>query len=91
MITICGLEYGLCVGSRVCHVTEASVVNMAPVPRKRHVSSAAAAQQTVKRVKIEPNNKVEEILQSKKHANAVYDILEVLQVKPTRQSFVLSF
>ncbi|XP_029693731.1 nucleolar complex protein 4 homolog isoform X2 [Takifugu rubripes] len=52
---------------------------MAPVSRKRHVSSAVAEQQTDKRVKIEPNHKVEEILQSKKHANAVYDIFELLQ------------
>lgn len=90
MITICGLEYVLCVGSRVCHVTDASVRNMAPVSRKRHVSSAVAGQQTDKRVQMEPNNKVEEILQSKKHANAVYDIFEDLQVKSICQSFVLN-
>lgn len=70
-------------------MTDASVGNMAPVSRKRHVSSVAE-QQTGKRVKIEPNNKVEEILQSKKHANAVYDIFEVLQVKSICQSFVLN-
>lgn len=79
-----------CVGSRVGHVTDASAINMAPVSRKRHVSSAVAQQQTDKRVKIEPNNKVEEILQSKKHANAVYDIFELLQVKSIYQSFLLN-
>lgn len=57
-----------------------SVNKMAAASRKRHVSSAAA-EQDEKRVKIDLNDKVEKILQSKKHANAVFDIFEVLQVK----------
>lgn len=60
---------------------------MAAVSRKRHVSSAAAELEE-KRVKIELDNKVETILQSKKHANAVFDIFEILQVKFLRQSSV---
>lgn len=69
--------------SRDKHVTKHRRVvrSMAPVSRKRHVSSAAPEQQTEKRVKIDLNNKVVTILQSKKHANAVFDIFEVLQVK----------
>lgn len=62
---------------------------MAAASRKRHVSSAAAEQKE-KRVKIDLNNKVEKILQSKKHANEVFDIFEVLQVKLICQSFVLN-
>lgn len=62
---------------------------MAAAARKRHVSSAAAEQKE-KRVKIDLNNKVEKILQSKKHANEVFDIFEVLQVKLICQSFVLN-
>lgn len=53
---------------------------MAAASRKRHVSSAAAEQEE-KRVKIDLNDTVAKILQSKKHANAVFDIFEVLQVK----------
>lgn len=63
---------------------------MAASCRKRHVSSAAAKQdkKRVKNDKIEEkrdqidlNDIVEKILHSKKHANAVFDIFEVLQVK----------
>lgn len=62
---------------------------MAAASRKRHVSSVAA-EQDEKRVKIDLNNKVEKILQSRKHANAVFDIVEVLQVKLICQSLVLN-
>lgn len=77
--------------SRVYHVTDPGRVVriMAPVSRKRHVSSAAPEQQAEKRVKIDLNNKVVTILQSKKHANAVFDIFEVLQVKLICQRFIL--
>lgn len=69
---------------------------MATASRKRHVSSAAA-EKDEKRAKndktekksdqIDPKDVVEKILHSKKHANAVFDIFEVLQVK---LSFVLN-
>lgn len=57
------------------------------VAKKRHVSPAAA-EQDEKRAKIDVHNKVEEILQSKKNANAIFDIFEALQVKLICQSFV---
>lgn len=54
------------------------------------MSSAAPEKQTEKRVKIDLDNKVVTILQSKKHANAVFDVFEALQVKLTCQRFVLN-
>uniref|UniRef100_A0A8C4EE97 CCAAT-binding factor domain-containing protein n=1 Tax=Dicentrarchus labrax TaxID=13489 RepID=A0A8C4EE97_DICLA len=51
---------------------------MAPA-KKRNVSSAKTSQQSVKTAKIDLNSKVERILESRKHANDVFDILEVLQ------------
>lgn len=54
---------------------------MAPVVKKRNVSSAKTSQQSVKKAKVDLNSKVDEILQSKKRANDVFDVLEVLEVK----------
>lgn len=52
---------------------------MAPT-KKRNVSSAKTNQQSVKKAKIDINSKVDSVLESKKHANEVFDILEVLEV-----------
>lgn len=52
---------------------------MAPA-KKRNVSSTKTTEQSVKTAKIDLNSKVENILESRKHANDVFDILEVLQV-----------
>lgn len=52
---------------------------MAPA-KKRNVSSTKTTEQSVKTAKIDLNSKVESILESRKHANDVFDILEVLQV-----------
>lgn len=54
---------------------------MAPVAKKRNVSSAKTSQQSVKKAKVDLNTKVDEILQSKKRANDVFDVLEALEVK----------
>ncbi|XP_030290595.1 nucleolar complex protein 4 homolog [Sparus aurata] len=51
---------------------------MAPT-KKRNVSSAKTNQQSVKKAKIDINSKVDSVLESKKHANDVFDILEVLE------------
>ncbi|XP_071322461.1 nucleolar complex protein 4 homolog [Trachinotus anak] len=51
---------------------------MAPA-KKRNVSSAKSTEQSVKRSKIDLGGKVESILESRKHANDVFDILEFLQ------------
>ncbi|XP_029024297.1 nucleolar complex protein 4 homolog [Betta splendens] len=51
---------------------------MAPAKR-RNVSSAKAAKQRIKTAKIDLNDRVELILQSRKHANDVFDVLEGLQ------------
>lgn len=52
---------------------------MAPA-KKRNVSSAKTTEQSVKTAKIDLNSKVERILESRKNANDVFDILEFLQV-----------
>lgn len=54
-------------------------VNMAPA-KKRNVSSAKTTEQSVKAAKIDLSSKVESILESRKHANDVFDVLEFLQV-----------
>ncbi|GAA6214962.1 nucleolar complex protein 4 homolog [Lates japonicus] len=51
---------------------------MAPA-KKRNVSSAKTTEQSVKTAKIDLNSKVESILESRKHANDVFDVLEFLQ------------
>ncbi|XP_074474791.1 nucleolar complex protein 4 homolog [Sebastes fasciatus] len=51
---------------------------MAPA-RKRNVSSAKTTEQRVKTAKIDLNTKVESILESRKNANDVFDILEFLE------------
>ncbi|XP_059214082.1 nucleolar complex protein 4 homolog [Centropristis striata] len=51
---------------------------MAPA-KKRNVSSAKTTEQSVKTAKIDLNSKVESILESRKNANDVFDILEFLQ------------
>ncbi|KAE8285191.1 Nucleolar complex protein 4-like protein [Larimichthys crocea] len=51
---------------------------MAPA-KKRNVSSSKTSQQSVKKAKTDLNGKVESILESRKHANDVFDILEVLE------------
>ncbi|XP_030006971.1 nucleolar complex protein 4 homolog isoform X2 [Sphaeramia orbicularis] len=53
---------------------------MAPA-KKRNVISATTTEQNVKKAKIDVNSKVEGVLESRKHANDVFDILEVLQVE----------
>lgn len=52
---------------------------MAPA-KKRNVSSENTTEQNVKKAKIDVNSKVEGVLESRKNANDVFDILEVLQV-----------
>ncbi|XP_042251949.1 nucleolar complex protein 4 homolog [Thunnus albacares] len=51
---------------------------MAPA-KKRNVSSGKTTEESVKTAKINLNSKVESILESRKHANDVFDILEFLQ------------
>ncbi|XP_053196163.1 nucleolar complex protein 4 homolog [Scomber japonicus] len=51
---------------------------MAPA-KKRNVSSGKTTEESAKRAKINLNSKVESILESRKHANDVFDILEFLQ------------
>ncbi|XP_034566261.1 nucleolar complex protein 4 homolog [Notolabrus celidotus] len=51
---------------------------MAPT-RKRNVSSVKTTEPSAKTGKIDLNSKVERILESRKHANDVFDVLEVLQ------------
>ncbi|TMS08692.1 Nucleolar complex protein 4-like protein [Larimichthys crocea] len=51
---------------------------MAPA-KKRNVSSSKTTKQSVKKAKTDLNGKVESILESRKHANDVFDILEVLE------------
>lgn len=62
-----------------CHVKGAQSVIMAPA-KKRNVSSSKTTKQSVKKAKTDLNGKVESILESRKHANDVFDILEVLEV-----------
>lgn len=52
---------------------------MAPAKR-RNVSLAETAEKSVKKAKIDLNAKVEIILESRKNANDVFDILEALEV-----------
>lgn len=52
---------------------------MAPA-RKRNVSLGKTSDERVKVAKINLNSKVGSILQNRKHANDVFDILEFLQV-----------
>lgn len=63
-----------------CHLTARHSVNMAPVSKKRSVSSVKTNHQSVKKVKVDLNIKAEAVLQSKKRANDVFDILEALEV-----------
>ncbi|KAM9338243.1 nucleolar complex protein 4 homolog [Symphorus nematophorus] len=51
---------------------------MAPA-KKRNVSSEKTSQQSVKKAKIDLNSRVDSVLQSRKHANDVFDILEALE------------
>ncbi|XP_068430444.1 nucleolar complex protein 4 homolog [Clinocottus analis] len=51
---------------------------MAPT-RKRNVISAKTSEQSGKRAKIDLNTKVENVLESRKNANDVFDILECLE------------
>ncbi|XP_049460685.1 nucleolar complex protein 4 homolog [Epinephelus fuscoguttatus] len=51
---------------------------MAPA-KKRNVSSAKTTEQSAKTAKIDLNTKVDRILESRKNANDVFDILEFLQ------------
>ncbi|XP_074547211.1 nucleolar complex protein 4 homolog isoform X2 [Halichoeres trimaculatus] len=51
---------------------------MAP-SKKRSVSSAQTTEPSSKTAKMDLNSKVDEILRSKKHANDVFDLLQVLQ------------
>uniref|UniRef100_A0A8C6X0B6 Nucleolar complex associated 4 homolog n=1 Tax=Neogobius melanostomus TaxID=47308 RepID=A0A8C6X0B6_9GOBI len=51
---------------------------MAPA-KKRNVSSEIVGTKRVKNNKIDPDSVVKEILESKKHANDVFDLLEMLQ------------
>ncbi len=55
---------------------------MAPT-KKRNVSSAKTTEQSAKKAKIDLNSKVESILESRKHANDVFDVLEALEVNMT--------
>lgn len=52
---------------------------MAPT-KKRNVSSENPSEVTAKRPKTDLHSKVEEVLESRKNANEVFDILECLQV-----------
>ncbi|KAM9841418.1 nucleolar complex protein 4 homolog [Aulostomus maculatus] len=51
---------------------------MAPA-KKRNVSLVKTTEQSVKTAKIDLNSKVEKILESRKHANDVFDIFEFVQ------------
>lgn len=55
-------------------------VNMAPVSKKCGVSSVKTNQRSVKRLKVDLDGKVEDVLHSKKRANDVFDIFELLEV-----------
>lgn len=55
-------------------------VNMAPVSKKRNVSSAKAKQQIVKKAKIDLSSKVDGIIQSRKQANDIFDLFCALEV-----------
>lgn len=52
---------------------------MAPA-KKRNVIAAKTPEQSGKRAKIDLNTKVENVLESRKNANDVFDILEILEV-----------
>lgn len=52
---------------------------MAP-RRKRNVSSGKAAEVAVKSAKVDLDGKVDGVLRSRKRANDVFDVLELLQV-----------
>lgn len=54
--------------------------NMAPVSKKCGVSLVKTNQNRVKRLKIDLDGKVEDVLHSKKRANDVFDIFELLEV-----------
>ncbi|XP_060917560.1 nucleolar complex protein 4 homolog [Labrus mixtus] len=47
--------------------------------KKRNVSSAKTTAKSIKIAKLDLDSKVDDILESRKHANDVFDILEVLQ------------
>uniref|UniRef100_A0A3B3ZLF6 CCAAT-binding factor domain-containing protein n=1 Tax=Periophthalmus magnuspinnatus TaxID=409849 RepID=A0A3B3ZLF6_9GOBI len=51
---------------------------MAPT-KKRNVSSAKEGKENAKKAKIDPDTLMKGVLESKKHANDVYDLLEMLQ------------
>lgn len=52
---------------------------MAPA-KKRNVSSVKTAEKSAKKAKVDLSKTVERILESRKHANDAFDILESLQV-----------
>lgn len=60
---------------------------MAPA-KKRNVSSAKTAEQSTKTAKLDLSSKVERILESRKHANDIFDILEFLQVNISNFSYL---
>lgn len=62
--------------SRECNI----IAIMAPA-KKRNVSSVKTTEQSAKKPKIDINTKVERILESRKHANDIFDVLEVLEVR----------
>ena len=53
--------------------------NMAPA-KKRNVCSKTTSANTAKKAKIDPSLQVQQIIDSRKNANDVFDVLECLQV-----------
>lgn len=60
---------------------------MAPA-KKRNVSSTKTAEQSAKTAKRDLNSKVESVLENRKHANDIFDILEFLQVNKSTYTHV---
>ena len=54
--------------------------NMAPA-KKRNVCSKTTSANTAKKAKIDPSLQVQQIIDSRKNANNVFDVLELLQVR----------
>ncbi|KAL4004848.1 F-box protein 23 [Sarotherodon galilaeus] len=57
---------------------------MAPA-KKRNVSSVKTAEKSAKKAKVDLSKSVERILESRKHANDVFDILESLQAEQEKE------
>ncbi|XP_006788811.1 nucleolar complex protein 4 homolog isoform X2 [Neolamprologus brichardi] len=57
---------------------------MAPA-KKRNVSSVKTAEKSAKKAKVDLSKTVERILESRKHANDVFDILESLQAEQEKE------